>query len=731
MNTYQTTFRAAVWDGAGARGAREVLTRVATRYRPDGVVEIDDAEGSWTCIHDDGYREQSRSAVSGVQVDVELVTDGVVRSPAAAMSIERTGDLVTFTGRGPMAGAEEVRGFAALVAQLLGEEGAAEQAGAIARDELAVGMGPVELGPESGVWTAVLRHALMSPTKCAIEEGVRSTNYEELARLAVANAQLIAGHARPREPVAVGLGRGTQSAVAQLAAFLADCPVVLIDPVLPPMRVEEQLRQSGAVAVVGSNSTDSVRHSAAAAGLRFIDVDMDIGDSTIDLNVEIKVSPPLDPDATSHIAFTSGSTGTPKAVELRHGPMANTAVAIAAASGLAPDSRASWFCPPGVGLVQVDLFPSLWTGATVVVAPDSLGSDPRTAWKWIEDQAISHAQMPTAFAEQMIKLDSGVPESFRSLRVAGERLGVWPTLSCTYQVLNVYGSTEANVVSLCDATRLMHDVPRERLSAVPIGRPVRNVNMYVLDSDLNPVPRRVIGELCVSGRSLSRGYLNDEARAATKFVANPIDSDPFPVLYRSGDLARFGADGVVEVVGRIDDEVKIDGVRVLPAEIEHELLSLDVIATAAVVAHEPSNGSRVLVAYIDGDSEIDVDVVRTFLENRLPAPSVPRRYVVGAVPTGRNGKIDRLTLSQRPLDRPELSAPFSVPEGEREKQFCGIFADVLGLASVGADDDFFELGGGSLQAAMLIERAESDFGLEMDFLTLVDRPTPRRLAAAS
>jgi acyl-coenzyme A synthetase/AMP-(fatty) acid ligase len=339
--------------------------------------------------------------------------------------------------------------------------------------------------------------------------------------------------------------------------------------------------------------------------------------------------------------------------------------------------------------------------------------------------------MPTAFAEQMIKLDSGVAGSFRSLRVAGERLGVWPPMSCAYQVLNVYGSTEANVVSLCDATRLMHDVPRERLSAVPIGRPVRNVNMYVLDSELNPVPRRVIGELCVSGRSLSRGYLNDEARAAAKFVANPIDSDPFPVLYRSGDLARFGADGVVEVVGRIDDEVKIDGVRVLPAEIEHELLSLDVIATAAVVAHEPSNGSRVLVAYIDGDIEIDVDAVRTFLVTRLPAPSVPRRYVVGALPTGRNGKIDRLTLSLQPLDRPELSAPFSAPEGEREKQFCGIFAEVLGLGAVGADDDFFELGGGSLQAAMLIERAESEFGVELDFVALVDRPTPRRLAAAS
>jgi amino acid adenylation domain-containing protein len=553
----------------------------------------------------------------------------------------------------------------------------------------------------------------------------------QLARLAVANARLIAGHVRPREPVAVGLERGTQSAVAQLAAFLADCPVVLIDPALPPARVEAQLRQSGAAVVVGDRSTESVRDSTAAAGLKFIEVDMDIHDSTIDLHVESNVSPQLDPDATSHIAFTSGSTGTPKAVELRHGPMANTAVAIAAASELAPDSRASWFCPPGVGLVQVDLFPSLWAGATVVVSPDGLGSDPRTAWKWIEERTISHAQMPTAFAEQMIKLEVDVPGPFRSLRVAGERLGVWPSMSCSYQVLNVYGSTEANVVSLCDATRLMHDVPRERLSAVPIGRPVRNVNMYVLDPELNPVPRRVIGELCISGRSLSRGYLNDEARAAAKFVANPIDSDPFPVLYRSGDLARFGADGVVEVVGRIDDEVKIDGVRVLPAEIEHELLSLDVIATAAVVAHEPAHGSRVLVAYLDGDGEIDVAAVRTFLEARLPAPSVPRRYVVGPLPTGRNGKIDRLTLSQQPLDRPELSAPFSAPEGEREKQFCGMFADVLGLGAVGADDDFFELGGGSLQAAMLIERAESELGVDMDFLTLVDRPTPRRLAAAS
>ncbi|MGH3996434.1 MAG: hypothetical protein ACRDTJ_03095, partial [Pseudonocardiaceae bacterium] len=196
MNTHQTTFPAAIWDAVGARGAREVLARVATRYRPDGVVEIDDAEGSWTCIHDDRYREQPRSAVSGVQVDVELVTDRVVRSQAATMSVERTGDLVTFTGRGPMAGTEEVRGFAALVAQLFGEDGAAERAGAVARDELAVGTGPVEPGPTSGVWRAVLRHALTSPTKCAIEEGERSTSYDELARLALANAQLIAGHTR-------------------------------------------------------------------------------------------------------------------------------------------------------------------------------------------------------------------------------------------------------------------------------------------------------------------------------------------------------------------------------------------------------------------------------------------------------------------------------------------------------------------------------------------------------
>lgn len=730
MNTHQTTLRTPVWDAIGPRGLRELLTRVATRYRPDGVVEIDDAEGAWTCVHDDGYREQPRSAVSGVQVDVELITDGVVRSPAATMSVERTADLVEFVGRGPMAGAEEVRGFAALVAQLLGEAGAAERAVSVARDELAVGVGPVEPGPTFGVWRAVLRHASVSPSKCAIEEGGRSTSYAELARLAVANARLIAGHARPREPVAVALGRGTQSAVAQLAAFLADCPVVLIDPALPSARVEAQLRQSRTVVVVGDSSADSVRHSATAAGLRFIEVDMDIDDSTIDLHVELKVSPSLDPDATSHIAFTSGSTGTPKAVELRHGPMANTAVAIAAASGLGSDSRASWFCPPGVGLVQVDLFPSLWSGATVVVAPDGLGSDPRSAWTWIEEHGVSHAQMPTALAEQMIKLDSGVSESFRSLRVAGERLGVWPTIRSTYQVLNVYGSTEANVVSLCDATRLVRDVPRERLSAVPIGRPVRNVNIYVLDSDLNPVPRRVIGELCISGRSLSKGYLNDEVKAATKFVANPIDSDPFPVLYRSGDLARFGADGMVEVVGRIDDEVKIDGVRVLPAEIEHELLSLDVIAAAAVVAHEPGNGPRVLVAYIDGDSEIDVDAVRTHLQTRLPAPSVPRRYVIGPLPTGRNGKIDRLTLSQQPLDRPDLSAQFSAPDGEREEQFCALFADVLALAAVGADDDFFELGGGSLQAAMLIERAESEFGVEMDFVMLVDQPTPRGLAAA-
>lgn len=724
MMRFQTTIDGQRWDALSSGQLRKALTEVGMRYKPDGVVSLDDSEGSWTCVVDGDFREQPRNESPAGRVDIEVIAKGIIRSPSAIASVERKGNVVEYSGRGVMSGEAELRGFAALLESRIIEVGSLEP---LFCKELEIGLGPVEEGPDQGVWQAVFDHALNSPSKTAIEDGTLSTSYEQLVRHMVHNSRQIASFVAPRDNVAVIIERGMQNAVAQLAVFHADCAVVLVDPTQPLSRIRAQLEQSDARLLIIEGDDDRFREIASATGAHLVSVDLSNEDQ-MDLQAEKQCAPKLDLDATSHVAFTSGSTGIPKAVELRHGPMSNTAVAIASASGLSSSSRASWFCPPGVGLVEVDLFPSLWVGATVVVAPDNIGNDPRIAWTWFKTHNISHSQLPTALAEQLIKLDSLAPEQFESLRVAGERLNVWPSAGTTYQVLNVYGSTEANVVALCDVTELARDMPLDRMGIVPIGRSVRNVNIYVLDDGLNPVPRRVVGELCISGRSVSRGYLNNAEQQNEKFIVNPVKSDPFPVLYRSGDLARIGRGGTIEVLGRIDGELKIDGVRVHPAEVEHELLGLDAINSAAVVAHESTENARTLVAYISAGARINVDDVRSYLEARLPSSSVPRHFIVGELPMGRNGKIDRLSLSERPLDRPEMSVPFSSPRNTRERDLCAAFAYVLGLESIGADDNFFELGGGSLQAARLIERSLNELGIDLDFVLLVDHPTPRLLA---
>lgn len=717
---------------AAFRGStlREHVVRVAARYKPEGVVEVQDEEGYWSCDVDHEIRETVREAGDRRLIDVEIVGSGPRRSPPAMLTVKRTEYGLRLSGRGQFGGQAELRGFATLLARRIDAD-PVDGADGHFRSELLVGRGRVDDGALVGAHHAVLRHAVAAPERVAVEDGDVELSYGQLAALVVNNARLLAGAVDNGAPVAVALERGWRSLLAQVAAFLAGCPVVLIDPSLPPARLTALFESSGAMAAFVGGADAVTAGAAAAAGVKVMSVQATVAGGAIDLEAELESAPDFEEDAVSHVAFTSGSSGTPKAVQLRHGPMANTAVAIAKATRLSTTSRASWFCPPGVGLVEVDLFPTLSVGGTVVVAPDTLGADPRVAWAWLGDHRISHTQLPTVLAEQLIKLSDLAPECVRSVRVAGERLSVWPPPMARFRVLNVYGSTEANVVAVCDVSELARLGPGDRGATVPIGRPVQNVNVYVLDEALQPVPRAVIGELCVTGRSLSRGYLNRPDEHRRRFLPNSIEGDPYPVLYRSGDLARFGPAGHIEVVGRVDDEIKINGTRIHPAEVEHDLLALDGVSAAAVVAHEPPGGGRILVAYVTADdSAATAERLKEGLEARLPSAAVPAYFVFRELPMNRNGKIDRELLRNLPIKRPNLSSEFVAPASERERVLCRLFAEVLGVGMVGAEDDFFELGGGSLHAAKLIERAWTQARIELDFVTVVDHPTPRSLTHA-
>lgn len=711
---------------------REQVARSVGRYKAEGVVDVRDNGQCWTCVVGEVFEEVASQTDEPRRADVELVEEGEPPLlPPALLRIERTDRGLRLAGRGAFADAAQLHGFATLLGLAIG----AEQPGEHRSDfleELMVGRGVATSGPLRGVCSAVLSHAVACPQQVAVEDGAFRLRYHELGALMVVNGGVLTEVVDRGSLVAVALDRGWGNLVAQLSAFHARSPVVLVDPTLPEQRLVEMFTVAQPAAVYAETKDAAVMSAARSCGLAVLDLrPLGEGDG-VDLHAALAQAPDVVEDAVSHVAFTSGSTGTPKAVELRHGPMANTGAAIMEAAALTPQSRASWFCPPGVGLVEVDMFPTLLAGGTVVVAPDSLGADPRGAWRWMEEHQISHTQLPTAFAEQLIKMAELAPVGLRSMRVAGERLSVWPPASTSFQVLNVYGSTEANVVAMCDVAALDSHESVDRAS-IPIGRPVQNVNVYVLDERLQPLPRGAIGELCVSGRSLSRGYINRSQEHQQRFIPNPLPGDSFPVLYRSGDLARFRPDGNVEVVGRVDEETKINGTRVHPAEVEHELLRCTGVTAAAVVAHDSPGGSRVLVAYVTSqDAAESARTLKSRLAARLPAAAVPTHIVFMELPTGRNGKIDRDTLRQRPLERPDVDAAYAAPRSVDEELLCALFQEVLGLeAAVGIDDDFFALGGGSLQAAKLIERARSAAGRELDFVDLVDHSTPRALASAT
>ncbi|MFF2027346.1 amino acid adenylation domain-containing protein, partial [Streptomyces sp. NPDC058171] len=559
----------------------------------------------------------------------------------------------------------------------------------------------------SGVWVPGLFEVQVgrSPGAVAVVDGGVRVSYAELDERANRLAHYLVGQGVGAESlVGLCLPRGVELIVAMLAVWKAGAGYVPIDPEYPAERIAFVLRDSGAVLTL---TTEELLEELPAGRGRFVAVD---GSLVVGQLAVAPVSAPgvlVGGDGLAYVMYTSGSTGRPKGVVVTHAGLANYvgwAVGVYGGVGGAPLHSSFAF-----DLTVTGVLVPLVSGSAVVVS--RVGGVEGLAELVRGGGGFGLVKVVPAHLPLLLELlgDEEVRSAAGTWVVGGEALsgGVvrgWLERSPGSVVVNEYGPTET-VVGCCVCEVRVGEVVGE---VVPIGRPVANMRLYVLDGGLRPVAPGVVGELYIAGVQVARGYVGRPGLTGERFVASPFVGGER--MYRSGDLVRWRVDGRLEFLGRADEQVKVRGFRIEPGEVEAVLMAHPGVGQAVVVAREDSSGDVRLVGYVTRAEMVDVvgegelvDAVRGFASHRLPEYMVPSALVVlDVLPLTRNGKLDRGALPAP--DYSGVVGSGRAPETYEEQVLCEAFAQVLDLEYVGVHDDFFTLGGHSLLAVRLINR---------------------------
>jgi amino acid adenylation domain-containing protein len=441
-------------------------------------------------------------------------------------------------------------------------------------------------------------------------------------------------------------------------------------------------------------------------------------------------------DHAAYVIYTSGSTGGPKGVVVSHRSIMNRIAWGHDRYGLLDTDRMLLTTSVGFDVSVPELFWPLQVGSAVVIAEPGGHRDPEYLVRLIQEQGVSEVNMvPSLLAAFVAQPGAAECDSLRRIEAAGEALpvelaGRFAALLPYAELHNLYGPTEAAV----EVTAWEHR-PEPGAGSVPIGAPIWNTQVYVLDGALRPVPPGVTGELYLAGTGLARGYLNRSALTAERFVASPFT--PGARMYRTGDVVRWRSDGVIDYVGRIDFQVKVRGFRIELGEIETVLSTHPGVRHAAVIAREDRPGDQRIVGYVvpsaplaagdEGEAGAELAAeLRALVAGRLPEYMVPAAIVpVPELPVTASGKLDRRAL---PVPDYGDGSTGRGPRNQWEEILCGLFAEVLGVPGVGIDDDFFALGGHSLLATGLIGRIRAELGIDIAIRAVFRSPTVAQLA---
>ncbi|MFG2227281.1 amino acid adenylation domain-containing protein [Streptomyces sp. NPDC048644] len=562
--------------------------------------------------------------------------------------------------------------------------------------------------------------AARTPDAPALVDGGLTLSYRQLDGRAGRLARHLVGQGvGPGSVVALALPRSADLVVALLAVLKAGGAYLPLDPDYPAQRLRYMTEDAAPVCAV----TD-VPGRLPDTGLPQVVIE------GLDLSGHPDLTPPraLTPQHPAYVIYTSGSTGKPKGVVVPHSAIDNRLRWMQDTYQLGAGDRVLQKTPSGFDVSVWEFFWPLREGATLVLAAPGGHKDPAYLARLIREQAVTTCHfVPSMLQVFLTEPDAAGCTGLRRVFCSGEALAR-ETAQEFARVLpgvplhNLYGPTEAAVDVTYHACR-----PGDR-GPVPIGRPVWNTRLYVLDAALAPCPPGIAGELYLAGDQLATGYLGRPALTATRFVADPY-GPPGTRMYRTGDLARWTADGEVTYLGRTDHQVKLRGLRIELGEIEAALAADPAVSAACALVREDRPGDQRLVGYVtaaDGQDP-DPDALRRRLAAALPDHMVPGAFVVvDGFPLSPNGKLDRAALPA-----PESAAGGGrAPRSHQEETLARLFADVLGLPSVGVDDAFFDLGGTSLLAARLVTRVRAALGTELTIGTVFRAPTPAALATA-
>ncbi len=566
-----------------------------------------------------------------------------------------------------------------------------------------------------------------TPDRIALAFGSQHLTYAQLN----ARANQVANYLRargvgPEVPVAICMERCLEMVVALLGILKAGAAYVPIDPAYPEERLAFILEDARARVLL---TTAALRERMPEPGVRLICLDADweliIGES--------RNNPPIIAAAgnLAYVIYTSGSTGQPKGVMVEHRGLSNTIQWLSQTLAITPGDSTLLKTPITFDAAGRELLPTLLAGARLIIAEPNAHRDCRYIAEKIRDEGVTILHSVPSFLRLLVKEPAFADAvALRVVMCGGEALA--PDLVAEFgrrssaKLYNVYGPTETIIDS---AYWLCHGSCGS--STVPIGRPIQNARIYILDANLCPVPIGVAGELYIGGASLARGYVNLPGLTAEKFIPDPFSKEPGKRLYKTGDRARYLPDGNIQYLGRGDYQVKIRGFRIELGEIEAALARHPSVSQAIATVHEGSGGERRLVSYVVARPQCAPTAIelRNFLNDKLPEHMVPAVVMMlDSLPLTSNGKVDRRALPSPSDTRPELAKAFVEFRTPTEELLADIWAQVLGVERVGIYDDFFELGGHSLLATQVVSRIRETFQVEMPLRRLFETSTVAGLA---